>query len=142
MVFEKIIDFLEFKVYGKDYELYATKNQKKQLDPSKILNPKPTDILEISKQNDLIKQQMDDDITDAALSISADEADENPKFNTKRKHTARSIIRKKLLNTEDINSNTDSIIPTDEFVDDKNYSNLMNLSSLTDTELNNLLKYV
>ena len=151
MIYEKIIDFLEFKVYGKDYELYASKNANKKLDNSKILNPKPTDVIEISKKNDLIQQQIDEDITDAALSISADEADENPIFPTKNRHTSRSIMRKKLSSsTEDIVSNTDTVIPTDEFLDkemlnifeSKQYSNLMNLNNITDSEIDNLLKHI
>jgi hypothetical protein len=96
-VFEKIIDFLEFKVYGKDYEKYATKLQKeknKKNDLTPLVNPKPTDVLAISEKNQLANEKRDELLTDAILSSVSDIFDANDKYPTKKRHTNYNIYKK------------------------------------------------
>jgi hypothetical protein len=104
-VFEKIIDFIEFKVYGKDYEKYATKILKEksqkndQLLPS-LVNPKPTDVLAISEKNQLVNEKRDELLTDAILSSVSDIFDANDKYPTKKSHTNYHIYKSMAKNIQ------------------------------------------
>lgn len=71
-IFDKVIDFIEFKIYGKEYELKSTKTKKK-LEP--ISNTKVESILEQSKNKQLANEKLEDAIIDATLSIASDNAD-------------------------------------------------------------------
>ena len=104
-VFDKIIDFMEIKVYGKDYEKYATKIIKEKVTKNdKILtplvNPKPTDVLAISEKNQLANEKRDELLTDTILSSVSDIFDANDKYPTKKSHTNYSIYKKMAKNIE------------------------------------------
>jgi len=111
VVFDKIIDYLEFKVYGKLYEIYSTKSQKEK--SSKPLQPLTSDKFEdnknILKKSKEIYEEFDNDSTDLALSIASDNA--NYLYPTKTKHTSK-YINKQLDSDsdsdQDIESNYDS----------------------------------
>lgn len=94
--FEKIIDFFEWKVYGKDYATLSTKAKKENaaLPIKPLVNKDAIDILEVSKKNEVIRDEIDTDITDASLSISADNLDYSGKYHTPIKETARYINKK------------------------------------------------
>jgi len=83
-IFDKIIDFMEFKIYGKKYEELASKNKKEQAEKLST-NPNLTDTLKISEQNEKIKEQVDIDKIDASLAISANNADSDTKFDDTKK---------------------------------------------------------
>jgi len=171
-VFEKIIDFFEFKVYGKDYNLYSTKAKKERAElPLKpLVNKESTDSFEANsnKINEKIKDEIDRDTTDTALSIAADNADYSGKYNNPRKETAYYINKKIAENmTDDMSSEWDSDMDKDEededdisnntasttnasttnsFFDQHNTVQLggskNELDHMTDSELENLLKFV
>jgi hypothetical protein len=130
-IFEKIIDFLEFKVYGKDYNLYSTKAKKEneQNKSQQLVNPNAIDILEVSKHNELIRNQIDDDTTELALSIAADNADYSGKYNNPRKETAYYINKKIAENftDEDMSTEWDSDSTTD--IDNTSDTNNINIQS-------------
>lgn len=65
-VFDKIIDYLEFKVYGKDYNIYSTKSKLKPMNIPTPITPKST-----SKYT---TEEIDNITTDSAL-IDAEEQD-------------------------------------------------------------------
>jgi hypothetical protein len=139
--FEKIIDFLEWKVYGKDYSLLSTK-AKKENAGKKLVNEKPTDVLEISKKNEIIRDEIDKDATDAILSISSDNADYNSKYHTPKKETAR-YINKKIedsIQEIDLAEKWDANMENDSMYDME--GGYFNLSNLTDSELEEMLKLV
>jgi hypothetical protein len=58
-VFEKIIDYLEFKIYGKDYNIYSTKSK---------LNPAPIQPSEPKNTQKFSDEEIFNVTTDAALS--------------------------------------------------------------------------
>jgi hypothetical protein len=137
-VFEKIIDFLEIKVYGKDYEKYSTKlskerNQKNNLKP--LVNPKPNDVLAISQKNQLANDKRDELLTDVILSSVSDIYDTNDKYPTKKSHTNYHIYKKmakdsKLSESESNMSDFD-LLTGDEY-DDLSESDKSNSGSDTD----------
>jgi hypothetical protein len=104
--FEKIVDFFEFKVYGKDYNILSSK-AKKENTGKELINPNPTNILEISKKNEIIREDIDTDTTDASLSISADIADYSGKYSTKKKETAKYLYKKMEAKITDKEMKTD-----------------------------------
>lgn len=87
-IFDKIIDFIEFKVYGKDYEKFSTKSRKERETKSNepLVNPLTTDQLEMSKINERIVNQYDDIITDVALSMASDAINPRGKYSNYRKY--------------------------------------------------------
>jgi hypothetical protein len=113
-VFDKIIDYLEFKVYGKLYEIYSTKSQKEK--SSKPLQPLTSDKFEdnknILKKNREIYEELDNDSTDLALSIASDNADYL--YPTKLKHTSK-YINKQLDSDSDQDIESDSNLETEIF---------------------------
>jgi hypothetical protein len=91
-VFEKIIDFLEFKVYGKDYDKYSTKAKKEiassnATNPKPMINPKSVDVYSGSNIAQQKKEKYDELLTDSILSSVSDIYDSNPLYATKKKHT-------------------------------------------------------
>lgn len=107
-VFDKIIDFLEFKIYGKEYELKATKNKDKKLEP--ISDSNVVSILEQSENKQIANEKMDDAKIDAALSIASDEADY--KYQTNEKETNYYRYKKLSRNIEDDPTKTDEELLT------------------------------
>lgn len=103
-VFDKIIDFLEFKIYKKDYEKYATKLLKEkiknnsQLTP--LVNPKATDSLAVSEKNQLANEKYDELLTDTILSSVSDYFDADGRFPTKKSHTNYHIYKSMAKNIE------------------------------------------
>jgi len=97
-VFDKIIDFIEFKVYGKvNYEKYATKilkEQKSKNDPNLFINPKPVNVFAISEKNELANEKRDELLTDVILSSVSDMYDANDIYPTKKSHTNYQIYKK------------------------------------------------
>jgi len=64
-VFDKIIDFLEFKVYDKDYKIYSTKAKKE----NKLLpTPTPTNITPNKNNSSYTDEEIDIITTESALS--------------------------------------------------------------------------
>ncbi len=116
-VFDKIIDFLEFKVYGKDYELYSTKTSKekatKPLEP--LYNPESVPALEQSAKAEEVAKSREKDMIDLALSISADNIDNDPSYANKKIHTSSYRYKKlaAMLSDSDHYSDTD----IDPFID-------------------------
>lgn len=107
-VFDKVIDFIEFKIYGKDYELKATKSKNKKIEPTSSTNV--VSILEQSKNIQLANEKMDDAKIDAALSIASDNADY--KYQTKRKKTNYYKYKKLSKNIKDDPTKTDEELLT------------------------------
>ena len=145
--FEKLIDFFEYKVYGKDYNIYSTKAQNENASKS-LVNPNPTDVLEISKKNEIIKNEIVNDDIDIALSIAADNADYSGEYNTKKKETAK-YINKKIEESftesdmqsdwdSDTDTNTDSDTDTDS---DSNTNSNTNTNTNTNTNISSK-KYI
>jgi hypothetical protein len=67
-IYNKIIDWLEYKIYGPNYELYASKNKNNSppIDKDKLTQ------LDESSENDRIRSEKEDDSIDASLSLSSD----------------------------------------------------------------------
>lgn len=150
--FEKIIDFLEWKVYGKDYATLSTK-AKKENQNKPLINKDAIDILEVSKKNEVIRDEIDTDTTDASLSITADEADYNGKYHTPIKETARYINKKieESFTESDLSkewdSNMDDDSPDEEILIINQNGGSINsfgkkFSQLSDEELNQLIKLI
>jgi hypothetical protein len=104
-VFEKIIDFLEFKVYGKDYDKYSTKAKKEiassnTTNPKPMINPKSVDVYSGSNIAQQKKEKYDELLTDSILSSVSDLYDSNPLYATKKKHTNFNIYKQMAKNTE------------------------------------------
>jgi hypothetical protein len=143
--FEKIIDFFEFKVYGKDYNILSSKSKKENAN-KELVNPNPTDILEISKKNEIIREDIDTDTTDAALSISADIADYSGKYNTKKKETAKYLYKKmeaKITDKQmeipwdaDLDNNIDTELDTDLDIEGGYISTLNHVSQKNQSNIN------
>jgi len=154
-VFEKIIDFLEFKVYGKDYDKYSTK-AKKELAASNTTNPKPmqnpssVDIYTSSSKSEMIREKYDEILTDSILSSVSDIFDSNPLFPTKKKHTNYHIYKNMAKNielseseekmsdiellTSDSDSNSDTGIKLKDSDSDSQSENSESENSETDSE--------
>ena len=159
--FEKIIDFLEWKVYGKDYATLSTKAKKENaalhLEQKPLVNPNAVDILEVSKQNEVIRDEIDKDVTDAALSITADNYDYSGNYNTPKKETSRHINKKieKSLTESDLSTewdaNMDDDSPDEEILiinqNGGSYNTRLNksnkqISELSESDIDALIKYL
>lgn len=89
-VHDKIIDFIEFKIYGKNYETYATKFIKENASKNVglVSDPDVIPVTEISEENEKLNNAVDKLQTDLSLSIESDLInDDDP--TTKKKHTNR-----------------------------------------------------
>lgn len=153
--FEKIIDFLEWKVYGKDYATLSTKAKKENasLPIKTFVNKDAIDILEVSKKNEIIREEIDTDTTDASLSISADQVEYEGKYNTPIKETARYANKKieESFTESDLSkewdSNMDDDSPNEEIlIINQNGGSIDNfekkLNQLSYVELDNLIELI
>jgi len=108
-VFEKIIDYLEFRVYGKDYAIYSTKkkkeNEKKPLEP--LYNKKVVSALEQSSKDQKVVESYNKDMIDLALSTSADDIDNDPRYADKKIHTSSYEMKKLEASLSDIDDDVD-----------------------------------
>jgi hypothetical protein len=108
-VYAKIVDFFEFKVYGKDYDKFSTKSIKEKEGKKLEIMAEPDAVpaIESNKQNEILNDALENISADLALSISFDELDEI--YPTKKKYTNRFNNKKieKELKNDDYNDDND-----------------------------------
>jgi len=143
--FEKIIDFLEWKIYGKDYNILSTKGRKEL---NSTTNEKAISILDISKNNQIINDQKEIDSIDASLSITADLYDQDDRYDTKKKETSKYI--NKVI--EDSLTESDMSTEWDDFTDINNINDMNDIedqdggkikfSELTYSDIDEMIKMI
>ena len=144
-IYDKIIDFLELNIYEKNYKKLSTNSQKK-LAKSNILPPisSKKNILDISKNNEELKNKIDDVRIDIALSISSDNIDDDIDDNSTNYKKYKKLAKSTKLSESELKL-SDSELLSEHIID--TYTDLVSdsdtklldteiLSELLDTKLN------